>query len=111
MLILTGVLIITVLTYRFTRCFYVAEYCKDGEWRDDTGSCVPCPRGYYKNNTEYEFGPCTLCPIAYITLHEGAQSEANCTISKLTIHQHPVVMIIIKRLFLMDLLLMVEITV
>ncbi|KAK2180165.1 hypothetical protein NP493_454g00003 [Ridgeia piscesae] len=62
-------------------------YCKDGELKDDTGSCVPCPRGYYKNNTEYEFA-CTLCPIDFITPHEGAQSEANCTIRNCTAGYH-----------------------
>ncbi|KAI0225294.1 hypothetical protein LSAT2_023853, partial [Lamellibrachia satsuma] len=63
-------------------------YCKDGELKDDAGVCVPCARGYYKNNTEYEFGPCNICPTNYTTPGVGAPSKDNCTIKNCTKGSH-----------------------
>lgn len=77
-----------VSAFQLSRRSCIAEYCKDGELKDDAGKCVPCPRGYYKNNTEYEFGPCNLCPTEFITAVEGAPSKDNCTVRKLTLWKY-----------------------
>ena len=80
-----GLPVVIVSAFQPARCSCVTVYCKDGELKDDAGVCVPCARGYYKNNTEYEFGPCNICPTNYTTPGVGAPSKDNCTISKLTL--------------------------
>ncbi|XP_076452127.1 uncharacterized protein LOC143287751 [Babylonia areolata] len=54
-------------------------FCEDGqELVNDT--CTPCPRGFYKNNTDDRFGQCSMCPPDFITAGNGTASQAECSI-------------------------------
>ena len=46
----------------------------------EDGSCIPCPRGYYKSDRMDR--TCTTCPVGFTTLTEGAGSTSLCTVGK-----------------------------
>lgn len=54
-------------------------FCPSGEELVN-GTCVKCPRGYYKDNTQDRFGTCLLCPVDFITASTGTTSLTECNI-------------------------------
>ena len=55
------------------------SYCNSGYQKDTNNQCIPCDRGYYKDNNVDVFSDCTLCPIDRITPSTKAESENDCT--------------------------------
>lgn len=58
-----------------------AVFCEPGKERTG-GQCLPCERGYYKNNDNNVFMDCTLCPPEYVTPTTESTSLADCSVSK-----------------------------
>lgn len=59
----------------------VAALCSSGE-EVINGSCVPCPRGYYKDNSVDRFAQCSICPTEFVTAGNGTISLSDCNISE-----------------------------
>jgi hypothetical protein len=73
-ILLTNLIIFTVT--------FPTAYCNSGYQKDINNQCMPCDRGYYKDNNVDVFSDCTLCPIDRITPSTKAESENDCTQGK-----------------------------
>ncbi|XP_060568832.1 uncharacterized protein LOC132727392 [Ruditapes philippinarum] len=62
-------------------------YCNSG-FEKINGQCVGCERGYFKDNNDDVFSPCTLCPAEFITASNQATSETLCVVGNCSAGQY-----------------------
>ncbi|XP_025115185.1 proprotein convertase subtilisin/kexin type 5-like [Pomacea canaliculata] len=64
-------------------------FCQNGfEKNSVTDMCDECQRGFYKNNNNYVFMDCTLCPTEYVTLNNGSSQLSDCIVRNCTPGQY-----------------------
>lgn len=68
----------------------IAGYCPSGEEKIN-GLCVPCKKGFYKNNgVNGLFAACKPCDALYTTSGTGSDDVSDCNISMFIFFQQSV---------------------
>ncbi|XP_053380894.1 uncharacterized protein LOC123563563, partial [Mercenaria mercenaria] len=63
------------------------SYCPSG-YEKINGGCVGCEIGYYKDNNDGYFAPCTLCPLQNITENKNTESRSLCNVGNCSAGQY-----------------------
>ena len=66
-----------------TMLLLFSAVCIPGHHFNSRGVCVPCPRGFYKDNIPmFQFDQCKACDNGATTLGTGTVSKDECNIRK-----------------------------
>ncbi|XP_013070411.2 uncharacterized protein LOC106057644 isoform X3 [Biomphalaria glabrata] len=56
------------------------NFCPSGFVKDNNGTCQPCTRGFFKDNSIDLFMNCTACNDSFVTPNNASTSASECTV-------------------------------